>query len=148
MSQDKLYYVQYTGNDVVVLGSAGKFMPGTSAYLREADARAAAARGDFVVHGLEKSSDAGASSPAASSSSSATSTPSAPAPTPAAAAPVAPPAPSLANTSARAASSSPAPVKPEESKKEGAPKGDELKDVKDTKKEAAPKSEKQEAKQS
>src|SRR5215468_4237642 len=85
MSEDKLYYVQYTGNEVVNLGTAGKFMPGTSAYLREADARAAAARGDFVVQGLDGS--------AASSSSAAQTTPGAASssPTPAPAPPAAPP---------------------------------------------------------
>lgn len=49
MSPEKLYRVTYVGDEVVTLGRAGKFMPGTVALLDEEAARVAAARADFVV---------------------------------------------------------------------------------------------------
>jgi esterase/lipase superfamily enzyme len=55
---EKLYRVTYVGNEVVNLGRAGKFMPGTVAFLDEEGARVAAGRADFEVAGL-----AGASAP-------------------------------------------------------------------------------------
>jgi esterase/lipase superfamily enzyme len=54
MSGDKVYYVVYTGAGVVTLVGAGKFMAGTGAFLAEPFAREAAARGDFVVEGLNE----------------------------------------------------------------------------------------------
>ena len=87
MAEEKLFKVEYTGAEVVTLGKAGKFMPGTSAYLREDDARAAAARGDFVVHGLDGSAPASTPPAAHSTPPAAHSTPAAAQSTPVAASP-------------------------------------------------------------
>ena len=48
---DPLYYITYTGNDVVTLGKEGVFQNGTSAYVSETAANAARSRGDFTVSG-------------------------------------------------------------------------------------------------
>ena len=91
MSGDKLYYVKYTGAGVVTLGRAGKFMPGTGAYLTEAVAKQAAALDGFVVEGLgedkaAKANGAAAATPAPAPAAEASPAP-APAPTPPPAAP-------------------------------------------------------------
>jgi hypothetical protein len=49
---DARYSVTYNGNDVVRVGKAGLFQNGTTTWLGEEDARAAAAIPGFVVEGL------------------------------------------------------------------------------------------------
>jgi hypothetical protein len=107
---DSRYRVTYTGSDVVRLGSGGKFMQGTSAWVDEATAREAAAHGDFTVEGLdEASAPAAASKPPVAAES-----PAAASPTPAE-----PkkdePKPAAASTSAKPAETK-APEKKDEAK--------------------------------
>src|SRR5262245_43574969 len=49
--QEALYFVTYTGGDVVALGKAGKFQNGTSAYVGESEAGMARSMGHFSVTG-------------------------------------------------------------------------------------------------
>lgn len=61
---EPLYFITYTGKDVVTLGKEGVFQNGTSAYVGEKVANQARSRGDFTVSGpIQKAGAAATSTP-------------------------------------------------------------------------------------
>ena len=48
---EPLYFITYTGSDIVTLGKEGTFQNGTSAYVGEKVANQARSHGDFTVSG-------------------------------------------------------------------------------------------------
>jgi hypothetical protein len=52
-ANERRFHVTYNGNEVIRLGKSGVFQAGTSAWVAEEDARAAAKMSGFVVEGLD-----------------------------------------------------------------------------------------------
>lgn len=127
MSDEAMYFVQYTGHDVVTLGKAGTFQNGTGAYVGEPLASLARAAGHFSVSGpfggtprVEKKSAADATRAEDEARAKA-----APAPLPEAAAPAPKPEPAPAPKAAEAKyEEKKEEAKPAEDKKEEAPKAE------------------------